>query len=424
LSTKTFNRGFSGLCKSHSISYNDPDPPFSNSGVTYGHIGWQDTFSGVQNPNWKAQIKTHSSATTPASGIRYLVRSLPFMSASVEAYAGSHATRDYIYRYFAVDGTPFEPLPVAIFRDLPDTLTVNRVTARAYSLYLEKAKSAISSFESGQDLAEIRQTIESVIHPFSSLRNHVLSYFPKVKKLKDRYKKVHDLKKALADSYLEWTFGWKPLTFDIADGIVGLSNSRLPLTPIESHATEYFSFLEGVYNSDLTNALYHAYGKVISKYSIRLKGMVNAYYRDGKPPGIAQELQLLPEDFAPTAWDILPYSFVIDYFLNIGNIVRAYSFPSAALVWTNESTLISSQSIVSFDRYTAGLDAQFPISLGYTRNHQVSCANFDVEARTFTREAIQSLVPPLVFSLPLSAKPWENIAALLAGGTRGLLPFY
>lgn len=424
MSTKTFNRGFSGRKHNHSITFNDPDPPFNNSSDTYGRIGWQDTFTGVQNPYWKAQIKAPASATTPASGIRYNVRSLPYMSGSVEAYSGSHATRNYIYRYYALDGVPFEPLPSVIARNSVDTATLNRVTARAYSLYLEKAKSAISSFESGQDLAEIRQTIESVIHPFKSLRKHVLSYFPKVKKLRGRYKKASDLKKALADAYLEWTFGWKPLTFDIADGIVGLSNKRLPLTPIESHASAHYTFAEGIYNSDLTNALYHAYGKVISVFSMRLKGVVNAYYKDGTPPGIAQELQLLPEDFAPTAWDILPYSFVIDYFLNVGDVIRAFSFPSAALVWTNQSILDSSFSTVSFSPWRAGLDAQFPISLGYTRNHEISCPNFDVEARTFSRSAVSSLVPPVVFSLPLSARPWENIAALIAGGTRGLLPFY
>lgn len=419
-----------------SVTYNYPGPYNSNTLSDRKVSKWNDTFTGIENPSHKAQILSETSATTPASGEKVTIDSWPIMFGTIEAHYGTKAAHNYLYRYYTISGEPLGSIPTILPSNRVDTPTLNRVTAHANSMFLSKAKSAISSFQSGQDIAELKQTIESVLHPMKSLQKTTLSYISTLSKVKNKFKTVrnlsdrnHGLKKALADTYLEWTFGWAPLAADIAQGITDLGKTRFNSVPVESHASEGYSSTDSYdYGNGIESAFYVAHRVVTSYYSIRLKGVVNAYY-NGTQPSLAQELQLLPEDFAPTAWNVLPYSFVVDYFLNIGDVIEAYSFPSAALRWCNKSTRDSTKTVISFDRDTAAAKAQFLTGPSpYTIDqHDIWCANFSATNFLFTRSAItaSSLIPPLVIEIPkVSAKPWLNIAALLTGSLKRILPFY
>jgi len=389
----------------------------------FGTLKFSNTFNGDYNPRWKDLVRAQLNATTPANGVKYLVHSNPYISAIINA---TNVNNGYITRFWSLLGSPLASLPQA--SDLTngaDANTQNHANARAISSFVNKAKSEISSFESGQDIAEIHQTLESIIHPMNSLRQHVLSYFSSLKKVKNKYKKAVSLKKALADTYLEWTFGWSPLAFDIADGIVGLSRKRFSSVPIEGSGKETYA---GSWLSGATSVVDGAYGwkrQIRSQYQYKYKGVVNPYY--SKQPRVLQELQLLPEDFLPTAWDLLPYSFVSDYFTNIGDIIRSYSFPSASIRWVNQTRRDTTRTIVHYARDLDNLaNVLSPLS-NWRWSNDVSGSNFDVEYVTFIRSAVGpgTLIAPLVLNIPpLSSKPWENIAALLTGNARRLSPFY
>jgi hypothetical protein len=390
---------------------NGTDSPASPAYLNYN---WVNSFDGVDNPYWKIYVKQGNDATTSAVASETKITSSPFIDALWFLDTGFNQI------YYYAFGNPVEVLPSLPIAGAPGS-TVSSVTNRAMAQFVDKAKSALSSFESGQDLGEIKQTIESILHPMKSLKEHVLSYFSSVKKLKSRYKKVHELKKALADTYLEWTFGWKPLTYDIGQGIADLSNksARLPSAPIQSYAKEKFQH-DVVIDEQRAQPSVGGYGNttlVTGEFSVRLKGMVNVYYHGG-PPSLAQELQVLPEDFLPTAWDLLPYSFVVDYFLNIGDIIKAISFPSAALRWACMTT---------HDVRTLK-QSYYPLGQNYGFAQNVwSSNNLEASSKSYQRNAVypSSLVPSLQFSLPLtSAKPWENIAALIAGRSKPLTPLW
>jgi hypothetical protein len=434
MTNKVYNRSFSGVLYLTSDSFAFPGPRTFASSTESTTVKNVDTFAGNDRPGWKDAIRQQVSATTQASGRKTFLSDWPIISANVFGRLNQNPVT-YQDRHYSLIGYPAHWISFAsLASSSVDTNTLNHVTARVDKIFLDRCKSAISSFQSGQDIVEIKQTIESIIHPLSSLRKHVSTYFLNLAKIKGKYKRIRTLSgrnrslaKALSDTYLEWTFGWNPLASDIAAGIVDLSKSRnrFESTPVHASAKGIY---EGT-SSDLVNTnADHCFivgsQKFTAEYSIRLKGAVNAYYQ-GTAPTLRQNLQLLPEDFAPTVWNVLPYSFVIDYFLNVGDIVNAYSFPSVALRWCNKSTRDLSRTQIQFSMSQKLLKAQFAPPWEIL-SAECSPANFDASVILFSRTSVDAsdLIPPLVFEIPgLTEKPWRNIAALVFGSKRLVVPY-
>jgi len=390
------------------IESRDPAGNIQASQTVNTSLGWIDTFDGSDNPSWRQNIRDQVSATTNYDGTKTTIKSVPFIDSLVVFQSGSST---------AVVGNPENCFPGIPVPGAPLGV-ISSVSDRAYSDLIKKAKAQLSSFESGQDLGEIKETIQSILHPMKSLRDHTLSYFSSVKKLKSRYKKASSLRKAVADTYLEWTFGWKPLAADIADGIVGLGSARLPNVPIDAFAkSQYQHDVSTVDSSGPSGGGMIATLTDIGVFSCRLKGMVNVYYNGG-PPSLQQELQLDLPNFLPTAWDLIPYSFVVDYFTNVGDIVNAISFPSAAMRWAWSTTKDLRNCVQIYS--DAGLGFFNPLVRTF------SSTNFEIESATVSRRYIipGNYVPSLQFSLPLSSKPWENIGALIASSTKSLTPLW
>jgi hypothetical protein len=431
---KSSPHGMDLLGVSQQFSYSWPGPGNTITNQNYGNVHWTDTFFGSPNPSWKAQVRNHVNAATNASGKLYKVDSFPVVYARLGAQFGDDVTHNSQIRHVTYSGNPVNLIPGAFDEFNVDTSTLNQVTARVVSDFLNKAKSAISSFQSGQDIVEIHQTIESIIHPLASLRSHVSTYFRDLKKIKGRLSKIRNptnrsasFKKALADTYLEWTFGWNPLAADIAAGIVDLSSqrNRFESTPIKSKAKARYQFTLTDNVRGYVEAFLLSHRLVTGEYSIRLIGSVNAYY-NGSAPSLAQNLQLLPEDFIPTAWNVLPYSFVIDYFLNVGDVIDAFSFPSAAIRWAVQTSRDTTRTLESFSQYLPAALAQFPPPSWSITDIGCDASNLDVSVIKFTRTSVNpiALIPPLVFDIPpLSSKPWRNIVALVSGSKRLVTPF-
>lgn len=374
-----------------------------------------NTFTGQTNPQWKAQIARGENATTPASGVKYDITS-PWVTAEAEWWNGidgvsSRVDRDeafgYLPQFWPTLGSPTQS-------DIADA------TNRAIRRFIEKANAVRSSVEAGQDFGEYHQTVRSFVRPCESLRQHVLSYFPLLKKVKARYKGVKALRKALTDTYLEWTFGWNPLVSDIADAYVGLTNKGFDLTPISSGAKVIYDGLTNRTLNDVGSGLFYIRGdtRIVSEYSVRMKGMIKSGRINGSLP-VLQSLQLTPEFWLPTAWDLLPYSFIADYFTNIGDIIRAACFVTSSLSWGVKTVRNVTNSVTSYSfqptQFTGVYNTQFCLA-----------SNPKSSIVSFQRGAIgeSDLIPTFRFSLPVSFKPFENIAALMSSNGKGLVPFF
>jgi len=404
------------------------DFDYSTLGTVTGHLPYVNSFSGSQNASWRRIIAAGQDATTQANGVKYHIENGTDFSYTYHATSTNvNILSDRNQKGARTHGNlgpnlvfpnPFAFNPANYF---PDTRN------RAIRKFLESAKSARSSFESGQDLGELKQTIESLIHPMKSLSDLTLKYFSSLKKAKRRYPRARDLRKALSDSYLEYRFGWRPLALDIADAISNIDRRRM------SNVASCFGSATDTRQLDhIGPDPYQPFPEtflsletyVLAKYQIRIKGAIRLNLDDQGNIPLAQSLQLSTlNDFAVTAWDLLPYSFVVDYFTNVGDIVNSLTFPTSDLTYacmTEHFTITNSYNIES-------VPIPSDVNWNYDDTGTLSGTNPRFIATRFTRSSVSDsldLVPTVRFSLPVSSRPWENIAALISSNTKSLVPFF
>jgi hypothetical protein len=138
----------------------------------------------------------------------------------------------------------------------------------------------------------------------------------------------------------------------------------------------------------------------------------------GRAP-IAQVLQLDLPHALPTVWDLLPYSFLVDYFTNVGDIIRAYSLVGNNLRWCCKTTLDETRVDYSVDLDKADMYLRRPGPTWVLEGVRGGYTAWGT-ARLIHRLSVSpaQLVPKFAFSIPVSTRPWENMAALFA--TRAL----
>lgn len=370
-----------------------------------------NSFTGDYNPAYKAQIARGYNATTPASGVKYELS--PAWFSAIYSSVGRPPAHDGTFTFESYEGYPRLPNLFVIDAEPPASL-ISSVRNRCIAKFIDTADSVRSSFESGQDLGEMRETIHAIVSPFKSARETVIHYLSKVKKLSlsRTVTKAH-LRKAIADSFLEFKFGWNPLASDIAAGITGLGANRdhPDVRQISASARDFYvinpSFSTSAGGGNV-NAL--VTGQCIGEYQVRYKGAIRTGAVQGRIP-LLQNLQLDMPHFVPTLWDLIPYSWMVDYFANVGDIIRAASFPRLTVSWG----CVTTRRICSYKfNYAWYPDPPFP---GFDVATSKPSGSPYASSTVFSRNAFvgSDLVPDFRFQIPLSAKPWENMTAVLSG---------
>jgi hypothetical protein len=383
-----------------------------------------NTLTGVKNPFWRKQVSLGQNATTHCSGTMFSWE-YAWLTAGYDFYLKSSpeaVTRREWYGYQAINAPVLSSVPGSI---------VTEVHNRCIRKFLTACENARSSVEAGQDLGEWKQSIESLVRPLSSARRTIVDHYERLRKASRRYRAwdVPSRTKALADSYLEWTFGFKPLISDIAQGYVGLQNrfNRMSnIQPVSAQASADYSGSVVSHNEANETTLSSLRGnlKSVSNYKERMKG--------GYRLGLQADGRLLPldvlqlrtlDDFKVTAWDLLPYSFLIDYFTNVGDIIHASCATRYNLAWGVQTTRQRTR-----DEYSYILDdvsKAFPPPIVLIDNW-LQGGRASGEVVSFVRNVLtpSSLIPEFRFTIPTSAKPWVNIAALILGSSKPLVPFF
>lgn len=373
---------------------------------------------------WKSKLKRGEPVFTYLKGEKYRVRNRPgvaFRSLQwVPTFGPQGPVEDvssqgslYLYLSLGSGGDPAD-----------QAATLAKADSLALTAFIAAARKKQTAFSGGTFLAELRDTLRALRDPAKTLRQGISNYYygtlRRLRRMKGQ-SAVHRTR-LIRDSWLEYSFGWAPLVSDIegaCKAIRRMSTSysnpvylqiKSPRLQPEQHVYED---VPGIENHPADSRLSWEF-RVLRWYwaTVQYNGFVGlevdaAGYRIAE-----QNFGWAPQDFLPSLWEAVPYSFLVDYFTNIGDVISALSFSTAALrdVWKTTRTGYGVRA------YDARL---LPHGLTPVGGVWVTLGEHFVPG-THQREVTSvvrapyfgSYVPPLGVRIPGMGTKWLNIAAL------------
>lgn len=155
--------------------------------------------------------------------------------------------------------------------------------------------------------------------------------------------------KRASDAFLEYQFGWAPLVGDVVNAVKTL-NSGIPTATVRGRGSvkglvEDGSQLTGPDNLRIDEVVETKWS---SSHSIR------ATVRVTNPDlALANQLGLLNPAFV--AWEVIPYSFIVDYFVNVGEYLNGFTdllgFTLEDTTWTWKATAHSDHKLDWYHLY-------------------------------------------------------------------------
>jgi len=239
-----------------------------------------------------------------------------FQVQDIVNYAGIHNTVDDYGNFRTVTGDNQQPFPrdFSHFVGFPYTPAYNQAVSRLYDKLRGDVDISI-------DLAESHKTHVMMRDTFKGMKNMSLT--------------LHKMRRSnprdWGNLWLEFTYGWKPLASTIYGSVDRLLNKSTGSGRIPVHASG-----KEIFRKRTSQVGFYAINdRTIewSEHSCRAK--VNVLYGlDGSTlDKLAGYTSLNPVSIA---WELTPYSFVVDWFVNIGGYLRSY-----------ESALLYGSSFIS-----------------------------------------------------------------------------
>lgn len=381
-----------------------------------------DIAAGFKNPSWKEQVKRVENATTSFTGRSMRVVGKSFVSIDTEFYtgtpfnAGSHRLRRYYGDPIIAGGLGAPGIPSG-HSNL--TTADNRAIAKLY----DKLQSFEGTQSAGEDLGEITQTLRMLSSPMKSLRKAIVDIAEGHSRAFSK-KSTKAVAKALADSTLEYKFGVVPLVNSITDVVQGLNN--------RDYLYYYYPFSCSGRNDDATVTVsYPTVGtsSIIARMQktvktetyVRYKG-VWKYNASVPKRSVSDILGTRFQDVIPTIYNLIPYSWAIDYVTNLGDIAQSIAVPWANVAWcAKTSRSITTTRFDVLPDKDRNYDAYLKFNGGKWVRWNCSPGYVKYVGRYITRSSQTSLpIPTLEFDARPSLGHMVNLGALLASKLLGI----
>lgn len=388
-------------------------------------------------PGWRARVAAGLNATTPFIGER---RKFDFTSGFVYSQKRCGAVEPPLgighmeeYGDLARSST-FTDLPPA-----PSGVVRNSVHGKAMMRFIREARAAQGAFRGATWFAELADTIRTIRNPARTLRRGIDDYVrdarrkarkanngrrPPVNRaeaealIRQDPKRARAMGRAVTDSWLEYQFGWQPLVSDIGNAVLAglrLSRRLTPRKRVNAVETETDPPSISTVSRAVAGTVMEWEVQTFQTASVLFYGAVTIAV-DEPGLGVTQEFGFRARDFVPALWEIIPYSFLVDYFSNLGDVVEVLSFPKSDIQWVART--IRNSSIRDGTRTRLRSSSPVWPASGSTRILDFTPSTYRWERTFIDRHAYSdSLTPRLILEIPgsRSFKKYLNIAALAGG---------
>jgi len=291
----------------------------------------------------------------------------------------------------------------------PSLFTMTSVRNQTISKFIAKCRAAQTSLKGLVSAGEIGETVRMVNSTGKALMRQTKHYLADLETWGRRLT-PHQIARAISGKYLEYAFGVKPLISDIDDGLKGLSrirDFRNPRVSVRAGAES----AEQNPPTDISYVLNRF--EVIASYYRRNRYAYKLYGAVGIPNfglgSFHDEFGFKLDEFVPTIYELIPYSFLVDYFLNLGAVVDAYAFNRASVKW------VTSGSMQASDVITDIKSARPVVPDGWVETYRsISTGTPYRRSRILKTRGpyLGDLIPDLEFTIPGAGTKWLNIGAL------------
>lgn len=251
-----------------------------------------------QVPVWKRYVRVWSRQKPPFN------LELPYAMANIE-----------VIDQFGGDGTDLVEQHLAFPLITPDHYN-QRVYNKAYTSFMEKVR--VESSTLGATLGEWKSSSSMISARATQLWQGFKAAkrldFRGVKRAWGKHAGIRPKARAAGNHVLEYSFGWAPLVKDINSALEVLHN-RLPPFRVKQRA-KYGDVDTGSHNFGAVTRFYT--NRV--EYAWELRGQVEL---ENPNTALAQQLGLV--NLGSVVWELLPNSYILDYFVNVSDFIGAFS---------------------------------------------------------------------------------------------------
>lgn len=390
-----------------------PSSPTTNR-ATY--VVTDQVTKGGPVPNYRKIIAQAGNATTSLIGTRYRMKLGELRYADLPKESGPFYLS--ATRCNAVTATGHN-MAVGSF---PNVVAVPNSEAeyQAASKLLKSYIAAETGWRGGTAIAEFRDTLRMLKNPLKATYRHTYTFVGKVGKLKKVYRRDPvRYGKLLGGLWLSYSFGLKPLMSDISDAEEAFRRFQEDLGSVDTFKIRGSGTVklqtEDYRNHGVWGARYAVHDRS-TRYesSVRYKGAIRA-----RPPGYNAVLSNFGVNFTdiiPAVWEAVPWSFMVDYFVNVGEVLDSMKLAFANIGWLKKTVRNSGIRIWS--------DVRAQESLTTTLDYSVSCGGGKsyTQVVRVNRQPIYAMpYPGFRFRIPGTEGQVANIAALVAA-IRGSKP--
>ena len=424
------------------LSFQDAFYPLS---FTYNQ---SETKSRSSVKDWKTRLRNGQDASTPYS------RSSDLMTA--RSSGTFRVTRRFNVgpqwgQTRTATSSGFPELASVILDPTTYLVVPTKNENLAKTRFAAKVREFEGKWQAGAFAGEIGKTVRALRNPLKSLREGIHGYLGNVKKLAQRpltytrYSRAYGdvlrnrqreaLSRALTGTYLEWKFGMTPLLYDMVDAQKAfhhiVERPHVDLDRISASSEWSYKLPPTEYAGGSAVQMYGphpwggygVYGDIRTTRTLHVSGRVaysGALSADLSVPGVLPTLKLLPRDFVPTIWQLLPWSWAIDYFANVGDMLDVLSTSFGALVWCNRAVMLTVDQSLTTQLVCADTPSLWTL-LGSSGSGNVLWTSRRYSRAPFV-PSIMNMTPSLMFRSP-SLNQGLNLGAALhqARGITGLL---
>lgn len=381
--------------------------------------------TGENIAGWKERLRLGMDATTYLYGYR-------------STFKHGFAT------YFSWNGLPspaYGSVGSGGFFSLlnPGLLSLNRsleqeAGSKASTKFAKKVRKRTQGWAGGVFAGELLETARLLASPVRTLRAGTLDLVSELlHRRMNRYKRLSweksddriKLGRMVTDTWLEWVYGIRPTINDCNDAAnafnrvaMGQHADRIRITaegiaersrqfnsnswPLASTGTEVLKPGGTLRYQDLERA------------TVVYRGVVSSRSPSGDQP-LARQLGLGWEDLAPTAWELVPFSFLLDYFSNINDVLDVWSMRFIGFDWLNQTVRNSTE------RQFVHYDLSAPSKSGFVVVDRPESRIQDVERKSINNDQFMSGF--VVRHPKWESTKWLNVSALAGSFLAGRRAF-